>query len=542
MSTVGGAAGAADAAGRVLVLWIPDWPVIAAGLGRPGPMAVMAGPVVLACSPAARAAGVRRRMRLRQAQARCPGLRVVQRDLAGEMRLFEPLVRHLEQTVMPRLEVIRPGLIAVPARGPARYWGGEAELLERVTDAAGEFGHPARAGIADTVFAAALAARRGLVVPAGETAGFLAPYPVGVLGRPRLAELLVRLGTVTVGSFAALPAADVRSRFGAEGESAHRTARGLEARPVVPRSPRGDHTVTREFDPPERLVEPVVFTVKALAGQLHDRLAAAGAVCDRLVVGVELADGRRLSRAFRHEGRLSALAVAERARGVLRSWTDDGDLADRLPAGAVRSDGPAGPDGDGGAAGAGAAAGIVRLTLRPEGLGPAVGQQTALFGEALTPEQVLRAAARLQALLGHRAVTRAEPAGGRGPGDRVRQVPYGDAVERRSPDGPWPGRLPPPHPATVFSRWLPARLTDAAGRPLAVSGRTELSAPPARLAVRGYGTAEVTGWSGPWPVLEEWWDRDRARRMARAQVVTADGHAWLLVIEHGRWWAEASYG
>ncbi|WP_405729169.1 hypothetical protein OG885_09820 [Streptomyces sp. NBC_00028] len=52
----------------------------------------------------------------------------------------------------------------------------------------------------------------------------------------------------------------------------------------------------------------------------------------------------------------------------------------------------------------------------------------------------------------------------------------------------------------------------------------------------------MDGWSGPWPAIEQWWDRAHARRIARLQIATADGHAWLLVIEHGLWWAEAHYG
>ncbi|NJQ08487.1 DNA polymerase Y family protein, partial [Streptomyces lonarensis] len=126
--------------------------------------------------------------------------------------------------------------------------------------------------------------------------------------------------------------------------------------------------------------------------------------------------------------------------------------------------------------------------------------------------------------------------------DRVRRVPYGDAAPPRLPAGPWPGRLPAPHPATVYPAPLPARLTDTAGREVAVSARAEVSDSPARLAVAGHRAARVTGWTGPWPVLEEWWDSAHARRMARLQVVTADGHAWLLVVERGQWWAEAGYG
>jgi hypothetical protein len=81
-------------------------------------------------------------------------------------------------------------------------------------------------GVADGLFAAVLAARRGLVVPAGGTPAFLAPLPVSTLGRPELAELLHRLGLRRLGDFAALPGSHVLGRFGADGVACHRVAAG----------------------------------------------------------------------------------------------------------------------------------------------------------------------------------------------------------------------------------------------------------------------------------------------------------------------------
>ncbi|MEU5900235.1 DNA polymerase Y family protein [Streptomyces venezuelae] len=510
--------------GRVVACWIPDWPVVvaAAAIGvavDQDAVAVVRQDEVVACSAPARVAGVRRRMRLRTALARCPGLRVSERDLEGEVRAFEPVVRHVEQSVMPRLEVIRPGLIVAPARGPVRYWRGEAAFVERLVDAVAEQGYPARCGIAATVFAAALAARAGRIVPAGEDAAWLAPFPVGVLGLVRHTDLLQRLGIATVGQFAALPADKVAARLGPDGQMAHRSAQGLEARPLSVRSAGADYSVARDFDPPEARLEPLGFTARSMAEDLHQRLVAAGVVCARVEVSVELADGRTLCRLFRHEGRLSPLAVADRIRGVLTAWHEDGTLT---------------PRGEGG---------ILRLILRPEQLSPATGRQDALVGERLTPADVERAASRLQALLGHQAVTQLALGGGRGPADRVRRVPYGDVAAPQLPQGPWPGQLPAPHPAHVFPARRTAVLTDAEGRPVAVSARLALSAPPAVLSVDGQAErVEVTGWAGPWPVWEHWWDRDLAQRLARLQVTTASGRAWLLAVERERWWAEALYG
>lgn len=135
-----------------------------------------------------------------------------------------------------------------------------------------------------------------------------------------------------------------------------------------------------------------------------------------------------------------------------------------------------------------------------------------------------------------------EVTGGRGPGDRIAGVPAaavdlgGRTLARPGPDGPWPGRLPPPSPALVFAAPVAVDLRAADGRAVTVDGRGAASAPPAHL-----GRHEVVAWAGPWPVDERWWDPDRARRRARVQVVLADGTAHLLALEGGAWRLEASY-
>ncbi|MDX3386099.1 DNA polymerase Y family protein [Streptomyces niveiscabiei] len=508
---------------RVACAWLPDWPIVADGSNPDGARAtaVVAGGKVVASSAAARALGVRRGMRLRQATSRAPGLELRERDVEGEIRCFEPVLQYLEQHIAPRWEVIRPGLLVLPARGPARYFGGEQPLADRITEAIAAVGFPVRVGVADTVFAAALAARQGRIVPVGQTARFLAPYPVGVLGRPELAVLLSRMGLPTLGAFAALPGDKVTTRFGMDGTAAHRTARGLEARGLSTGAPGQDLTVADVFEPAGTLLEPVAFAAKELARRLHERLAAAGAVCARIEVAIELASGKRLTRLWRHEGRLSELAVAERVRWQLTAWQETGALTD----------------------GGGAAVGIARLALRPEALSAATGRQEPLFGARSVTAEMEAAAARLQAMLGHDAVTRVELGGGRGPAERAIRVAFGDVPpENRLPDGPWPGQLPAPYPAWVPAQPEKARLLDAEGESVAVSARLVLSAPPARLIVKGCRPETVQGWAGPWPALEQWWNAGRARRLVRMQVVTEAGPAWLLVLEQSQWWAEAHYG
>ncbi|HTX86009.1 MAG TPA: DNA polymerase Y family protein [Streptosporangiaceae bacterium] len=441
-------------------------------------------------------------------------------------RAFERVVAIVEN-FCPQVEVLRPGVCAIATRGPARYFGGEAQLAAGLAEAVAQAGVASQAGIADGLFAAGLAARAGptgLLVPPGETPEFLAGLPVGVLDMPELCELLPRLGIETLGQLAALPSAEAASRFGPPGKLASRLARGLDPRPLIPRPPAADESVQQEFDPPADQSEPVIFAAKALADQMHDRLAAAGLACVRIQVQVRLSDGQELSRIWRHDGLLSALAVAERVRWQLDGWRSaSGDRA---------------PDQDGWPG----TAGITRLRLVPDQLVRATGRQLALWGDAVPSDRVARAAIRVQAMLGHAQVTRPVLAGGRRPADQVLLVPFGDAeTPQRPADRPWADQIPAPSPATVFDVPLAASVTDDSGQPVTVSGRAQLSAPPTWLSAAGGPARAVTAWAGPWPITERWWDPVHARRQARFQLVTEDGTAWLAALQDGRWLIEASY-
>ena len=487
----------------------------------------------------------------------------------------------------PKVEAVEPGVCAFGARGPARYFGGETALAARIIAAVADLGVEPRVGVADGLFAALLAARAAnpanparaasparaanaadparvasrnaiLVVPPGETAGFLAAQPVSVLADQDLAGLLKQLGLGTLGDFAALPAHDVASRFGDAGECAHRLARGLDSRPLAARPPPADLSVAQEFDPPEARAEPVVFAAKALAMRLHAGLAARGLTCVRVQIRATWADGRESSRLWRHDGLLSAVGVADRVRWQLDGWCPTpsdrapGDRApsDRAPGDRAPSDRAPGdrapsdraPSDREADAGQYPEGGVAALRLAPDLLVRAAGQQLALWGETVVSDRVARAAMRVQAMLGQEAVLRPVLGGGRDFAGQVTPVPFGEKREPRlAADQPWPGRVIGPAPGVVYPAAREAEVTDDAGEIVTVSGRCVVSATPARLAVPSEPPRRVTGWAGPWPLAERWWDPAAARRRARFQLATDDGRAWLAVVQDGRWLIEAAY-
>jgi len=470
----------------------------------------------------------------------------------------------------PAVEAVEPGVCAFGARGPARYFGGETALASRIIAAVAESGIESGIGVADGLFAARLAARTAgeagathpvLVIPPGGTPEFLARQPVSVLAGPEttvgqatarqatvgqatvrqatvrqatagpeaaagqdlvgpdLVALLSRLGLRTLGDLAALPADDVASRFGAVGETVHRLARGLGSRPLAVRPPAGDLSVAQEFDPPESLAEPVVFAAKTLAERMLQGLADRGLTCVRIQVRAVCADGRESRRLWRHDGLLSAAALADRVRWQLDGWRPPTENPDR--------------DADDG---------ITVLRLIPDQVVHATGHQLALWGETVVSDRVARAAMRVQAMLGHEAVLRPALGGGRDVADRVNDVPFGEKREPRLAAGPpWPGQIMGAAPGVVYPFAREADVTDEAGEAVTVTGRCVLSAAPAWLAADGGEPLRITGWAGPWPLSERWWDPAAARRRARFQLLTGDGRAWLAAVQGSRWLIEAGY-
>jgi protein ImuB len=407
-------------AARVLALWSPDWPVTAAAIAAhvPAhrPAAVVVANRVLACSAVARAQGVRRGLRRREAQARCPELAVLDRDPDRDARAFEPVVLAVEE-LAPGVEVVRPGLVALAAQGPVGWFGGEQEAAEALVDrVAARTGVECQVGVADGLFAAVLAARRALAVAPGDTPAFLAPLGVEELDREpdvdrsELVGLLRRLGLRSMGAFAALDAQDVASRFGADAVHCHRLARGLDPRPPVRRAAPEELTVEVELDPPVDRVDAAAFAARGLAEQLHRTLAAHGLSCTRLGVAARTVGGEELHRIWRCAEPLTPAGTVDRVRWQLDAW-----LTRRRRAGEdIASD----------EAGDGA---VARLRLVPEETVTAGALQLGLWGDVgEAGERAGRALVRVQALLGPEAVVTGVPVGGRDPAEQVRLVPWGD--------------------------------------------------------------------------------------------------------------------
>ena len=177
---------------RVMVVWCPDWSVVAAleeaAASPRSPAAVLHANVVEVCNGPARTEGVRRGQRRRDAQARCPELVLLPANPDRDARAFEPVLATVEE-LRPGVAALRPGLLAV--RSPGSFYGNETFAAATVSQALVDSGvWDVRLGIADDLFTAEQAARAAdvqswTVVPPGRLRAVPARDPHRRAGRRR---------------------------------------------------------------------------------------------------------------------------------------------------------------------------------------------------------------------------------------------------------------------------------------------------------------------------------------------------------------------
>jgi len=469
-------------------------------------------------------AGVALGMPRREAEALAPFATVLNRDIGQETRLFEPVVTVVEDLV-PRVEVVAPGLMFVPVVGAVKFYGGEEELARRIDEAvqdhcegalrreepAGDrrgvappqIDVPHYLGVADGPFAARWAAgsaHPGEPLIVDDTISFLSGLDLGALredmGGDEIIETFRWLGIATLGDVARLPRETLASRFGNPGLIAHRLASG-EDRMVEPRSIPAELGVVMTFEDPLQSLDAVAFAGRNLSEKLLRRLRPAGVAPHTVTIAAEAADGSMRSRVWRSADPFTERAIGDRVWWQLRAWVET----------------------------AGVPGGIVELSIAPDDLS-GEGRQLNLLIDESTLVETERALARAQTLLGPDGVLQGRAQGGRMPAERVAWSRWGEpeSPEERDARAPWPGGTPAPAPALVPPKPDLIEVEWDQGMPSRV-----------RLGSRW---EPVLTWSGPWRLSGRWWagegDADRY------QLVTSVG-GFLCVVAEGRAYLVAVY-
>jgi protein ImuB len=445
-------------------------------------------------------AGVTLGMARREAEALAPFATILVRDMGEEARRFEAVVEAVEDLI-PKVEVVEPGLMFVPISGAIRFYGGEDLLANKVAAAVAVFDR-ALLGIADGPFAARWAAARASIdqpLLVDDTRTFLSTLDLESLREGVASDSLIAtfrwLGVATLGDLTGFPRDALATRFGNEGALAHKLASG-EDRSAEPREIRADLAVEMEFEDPLETIDAVAFAARNISERMLARLRKAGVAPHQVAILAEPGVGKIRERIWRSADPFTERALTDRVWWQLRAW--------------VESQGVPG--------------GIVRIRISPSDLS-GEGRQLGVFGDETARIEADRALARTQALLGPEGVLEARPRGGRMPAQRVAWSRWNEppAEPVSDAEAPWPGVTPKPSPALVPPRLQPLQVEWDGGLPSRV-----------RLGTRW---EPVLTWSGPWRLSGRWWagerDADRYQLVTSAGAllcVVADGKAYLAGI------------
>jgi protein ImuB len=446
------------------------------------------------------AAGVTLGMPRSEAEALAPFATVMIRDVGDESRRFEPVIEAIENLV-PRVEVVAPGLVFIPVSGAVKFYEGEetlAELMVKELDklVGARRGGQAQVGIADGPFAARWAAATAEVGRArvvDDSIGFLSRLDLSALresmGGEEIIDTFRWLGVATLGDLARLPREALASRFGNQGVLAHRLASG-EDRIVEPRDIPPGLAVDAEFEEPLESLDSLAFASRALAERMLKGLRTAGVAPHRVSILAEDAGGNPRERIWRSADPFTEKALSDRVWWQLRAW--------------IESKGIPG--------------GITRLRIAPADLS-GEGRQLGLLSDESSKIEAERALARAQALVGPDGVLQGRAQGGRLPAERVSWSRWSEppTEPERDPKAPWPGATPSPSPALVPSLLQQLEVEWDGGIPARV-----------RLGSRW---EPVLTWSGPWRLSGRWWAGERDAD--RYQIVTSVG-AFLCVVSEGK--------
>jgi len=325
-----------------------------------------AGTVVDA-SPEARALGVRRGMALGAAHRLAPEAVFLDPDPEADGATIEAAFERLAAfspgvagSADPRAPAF--GLFEVQVDGLGPLWGAEPVLVGRLVDALENLlpGEP-RAGIAGTRFAATIAAVHAapgepILVPPGDDAAFLAPYPAALLTTdPDVRARLTRFGLRRIGAVAELARSALVARFGDEGARLHARARGEETDPFRPRRTPERLVLALPIEPPVEELEPLRFVFHRVVAALTDQLLARGLAAARATLRLEL------DLAFARPGVSRDLVVEQR----FPEPTAEVEAVERLLFARLERTPPP--------------AAVARLELELAGAEPAAGQQLPLF-------------------------------------------------------------------------------------------------------------------------------------------------------------------
>lgn len=390
------------------------------------------------------------------------------------------------QDFSPQVEQTDPYTVILDIDGLGHLFGTVHEIAQAMARRAGAPVNIAVASNPDAAFHAARGFTGISIVPQGDEAKFLASLPVALLAPPEeIAETLARWGIRTFHDLAALPDLGVAARLGEEGVRLQQLARGEGDRPLQPVETPAQFEQEMELDYPLELLDPLMFVLGRLLGDVCARLEERALAAIGLRLRLQLDNAGELERSIR-------LPVPMRSSRVFLKLLEL-DLEKHPPA-----------------------APIIKVHLAAEPAKPRTTQNGLFIPLAPEPEKLELTLARIAAVVGE-----------------------GNVGSPELVDTHRPG-------AFRMSAPLQSRLSNASQRAVALAFRA-FRPPLAAKVQAGFISApgihgRISQQAGPWRTSGDWWTNGAwARDEWDIELTNGALYRIYCDAQTGRWFIEGSY-
>ncbi len=448
-----------------------------------------------------------------QAQARCAGLHLLNRNAEDETHAQSELL-DCAAAFTPDFEATAGGVATLDLFGAAKS---PQKLGQSMVEWLAGVNLPARVGLAENPDLALLAAKFAgsdgvqgtkrakkpkktdpapsvLLVPSVPSS-FLAPLPISAIEPPpETREILESWGIHTLGDFTRLPRNEVTERLGPETGVLWDHAAGKRRRLLELVRPPAGYAQSAELDFEITTLEPLLFLLRRMLEKIVARLTAAYLVAERILLTLRFDDGISHERSFRVP---DPCAELELLFGMLQTHLED--FSAKSP--------------------------VVALSLDARTTRPGKHQFQLFESSFRDPNRFADTLARLEALLGSENVGTPE----------LLPTHRSDAFQMRNAECQM--RNEPPQAGFCVSHGLPLRRfrppqpvavqLDQAKRPHGIAGPT----------IRG----AIVRSHGPWLSSGDWWDRFFWARQDW-DVQLENGGLFRLFREHEEWRLDGVYG
>jgi protein ImuB len=395
------------------------------------------------------------------------------------------------QDFSPQVEQTDADTVTLDIDGLGHLFGSVHEIANAIARRAGIPVNVAVAANPDAAFYAARGFSGTSIVPQGDEAKFLASLPVSLIApSEEIAETLARWGIRTFRDLAVLPDLGIAARLGEEGVRLQQLARGEHERPLVPVEASLRFEEEMELEYPVELIEPLLFVLARLLGDVCRRLE------ERALAAIAWRVRLHLENAADHE-RTIRLPVPMRSPRVFLKLIEL-DLEKHSPA-----------------------APVVKVTIAAEPAKPRTAQNGLFIPLAPEPEKLELTLARIAAVVGEENVGSPELVDTHRPGAfRMRGIGIHACM---------PSAEKHRHECLFHLAFRAFR------PPLAAKVQADfLSAP----GIRG----KIARQAGPWRTSGDWWTPDPWSR-DEWDIELTDGALYRIYCDAqtGRWFIEGSY-